>query len=74
MEPNLRVAVPVCLQFPQDGDVRFSFDPVATVASRVRTVVVDEPDGARPIDRTRVRMRDMRAPTGPDPDSAATRR
>jgi len=36
-------------QFPQVGGVRFSFDPAAAAGSRVRTVVVDDPDGAGPI-------------------------
>ena len=35
-------------QFPQVGGVRFSFDPSAAAGSRVRTIVVDDPDGAGP--------------------------
>lgn len=36
-------------QFPQVGGVRFSFDPAAAAGSRVRTIVVDDPDGAGPL-------------------------
>lgn len=36
-------------QFPQVGGVRFSFDPTAAAGARVRTVVVDDPDGAGPL-------------------------
>jgi 2',3'-cyclic-nucleotide 2'-phosphodiesterase (5'-nucleotidase family) len=36
-------------QFPQVGGVRFSFDPAAAGGSRVRTIVVDDPDGSGPL-------------------------
>lgn len=35
-------------RFPQVGGLRFSFDPSAAAGSRVRTIVVDDPDGAGP--------------------------
>lgn len=35
-------------QFPQVGGVRFSFDPSAPGGSRIRTIVVDDPDGGGP--------------------------
>jgi 2',3'-cyclic-nucleotide 2'-phosphodiesterase (5'-nucleotidase family) len=35
-------------QFPQVGGLRFSFDPRGTAGSRVRTIVVDDPDGSGP--------------------------
>jgi 2',3'-cyclic-nucleotide 2'-phosphodiesterase (5'-nucleotidase family) len=35
-------------QFPQVGGLRFSFDPRSPAGSRVRTIVVDDPDGAGP--------------------------
>lgn len=36
-------------RFPQIGGMRFSFDPTATSGSRVRTIVVDDPDGLGPL-------------------------
>jgi len=36
-------------QFPQVGGLRFSFDPTATAGSRVRTIVVNDPDGLGPL-------------------------
>lgn len=36
-------------QFPQIGGVRFSFDPTAASGSRVRTIVVNDPDGLGPL-------------------------
>lgn len=35
-------------KFPQVGGVRFSFDPAGSAGSRVRTIVIDDPDGAGP--------------------------
>jgi len=35
-------------QFPQVGGLRFSFDPAAAAGSRVRTLVIDDPDGRGP--------------------------
>ena len=35
-------------RFPQVGGLRFSFDPAGAAGSRVRTIVVDDPDGAGP--------------------------
>jgi 2',3'-cyclic-nucleotide 2'-phosphodiesterase (5'-nucleotidase family) len=35
-------------RFPQVGGLRFSFDPGAAAGSRVRTIVVDDPDGTGP--------------------------
>lgn len=35
-------------KFPQVGGLRFSFDPSQPAGSRVRTLVVDDPDGAGP--------------------------
>lgn len=36
-------------RFPQVGGLRFSFDPSAAAGARVRTIVVDDPDGAGPL-------------------------
>lgn len=36
-------------RFPQIGGLRFSFDPTGMAGSRVRTIVVDDPDGAGPL-------------------------
>jgi 2',3'-cyclic-nucleotide 2'-phosphodiesterase (5'-nucleotidase family) len=36
-------------KFPQVGGLRFSFDPAQPAGSRVRTLVVDDPDGAGPL-------------------------
>jgi 2',3'-cyclic-nucleotide 2'-phosphodiesterase (5'-nucleotidase family) len=35
-------------RFPQVGGLRFSFDPSAAAGSRIRTIVVDDPDGTGP--------------------------
>jgi 5'-nucleotidase / UDP-sugar diphosphatase len=35
--------------FPQIGGMRFSFDPTAAPGSRVRTIVVNDPDGLGPL-------------------------
>lgn len=35
--------------FPQIGGMRFSFDPTAAAGSRVRTIVVNDPDGLGPL-------------------------
>lgn len=36
-------------RFPQIGGMRFSFDPTAAPGSRVRTIVVNDPDGLGPL-------------------------
>ena len=36
-------------KFPQIGGLRFSFDPTAAAGSRVRTIVVNDPDGLGPL-------------------------
>lgn len=36
-------------KFPQIGGVKFSFDPTLAAGSRVKTIVVDDPDGAGPL-------------------------
>lgn len=36
-------------KFPQIGGMRFSFDPTAAAGSRVRTIVVNDPDGLGPL-------------------------
>ncbi|MDP5238982.1 bifunctional metallophosphatase/5'-nucleotidase [Uliginosibacterium sp. 31-16] len=36
-------------KFPQVGGVKFSFDPTQAAGSRVKTIVVDDPDGAGPL-------------------------
>ena len=36
-------------KFPQIGGMRFSFDPTAAPGSRVRTIVVNDPDGLGPL-------------------------
>lgn len=36
-------------KFPQVAGVRFSFDPGLAAGSRVRTIVVDDPDGSGPL-------------------------
>jgi 2',3'-cyclic-nucleotide 2'-phosphodiesterase (5'-nucleotidase family) len=35
-------------RFPQVGGLRFSFDPTGAAGSRIRTIVVDDPDGTGP--------------------------
>ncbi|ACB35472.1 5'-Nucleotidase domain protein [Leptothrix cholodnii SP-6] len=36
-------------RFPQVAGLRFSFDPTGAALSRIRTIVVDDPDGAGPL-------------------------
>jgi 5'-nucleotidase/UDP-sugar diphosphatase len=36
-------------KFPQIAGLRFSFDPAQAAGSRVRTIVVDDPDGSGPL-------------------------